>query len=469
MQVVYERCCGLDVHKKSIAACLIVPDSKGQPTKQVRHFGTLTAQLLDLADWLIAHQVTHVAMESTGVYWKPVYNVLEGTCTVLLVNAQHVKALPGRKTDLKDCEWLADLLRHGLVRGSFVPEAAQRELRDLTRYRVALLQERTAETNRLHKTLEGANIKLSSVVTDIRGVSARAMLAALVEGESDPAVLAQLAKKRLRAKLPVLEQALHGRFSAHHRFLVSLHLARLDELDAAIDQLSHEISARLGGRGEPATPPDDPGASASADARRSAVPTTDAPAVAEIGEAPPGAATGGGAPGAGGRSGAAYADTITRLQTIPGVGPRTAEVLVAEIGIDMTRFPSARHLASWAGMCPGNHESAGKRLSGTTRHGSPWLRSALVEAAHAAGRTKDTYLAAQYRRVLTRRGKKRAAVAVGHSILVIAYHLLSRQTTYLDLGANYFDERERDALQRRLIRRLESLDLEVTVRPKSAA
>jgi len=296
---------------------------------------------------------------------------------------------------------------------------AQRELRDLTRYRVALLQARTAETNRLHKTLQGGNIKLSSVVTDIRGVSARAMLEALVEGETDPAVLAQLAKKRLRAKLPVLEQALQGRFGAHHRFLVSLHLARLDELDAVIEQLRHEISARLGGGVEPAAPPEDPGATTCGAPGPSEIPpTTDVPVVADGGETPAGAE-----PGAGAEVPAAHATAITRLQTIPGVGPRTAEVLVAEIGIDMPRFPAARHLASWAAMCPGNHESAGKRLSGTTRHGSPWLRSALVEAAHAAGRPKDNYLAAQYRRLLTRRGKKRAAVTVGHSIRVIAYHV----------------------------------------------
>jgi transposase len=433
MQVVYERCCGLDVHKKVIAACAITPGPDGRPMKALRSFGTMTGQLLDLLDWLMELGVTHVAMESTGVYWKPVHNILEGAVTVLVVNAHHIKAVPGRKTDVKDSEWIADLLRHGLVRGSFIPDRPQRELRELTRYRTALIRQRTAETNRLHKTLEGANIKLAAVVSDVRGRSARAMLAALVAGETDAAAMAQLAQKRMRAKIPELEQALIGRVGPHHRFLIAAHLAHLDHLDEVIEQVSAEITARL-------TADAEPHADGSVAAPQPS--TTD--------------------------DGVPWSVALERLQTIPGVGQRVAEILIAELGVDMTRFPTARHVAAWAGMAPGNHESAGKRLSGTTRKGSPWLRSALVEAAHGVGRSKDTYLAAQFRRLMARRGKKKAAVAVGHSILVIAYHLLRDGTTYHELGANYFDERERAAVQRRLVHRLQHLGYRVTLEPVPA-
>ena len=336
MDVLYERCCGLDIHKRTVAACLIVPGPDGRPAKEVRGFGTMTDELLQLADWLAANSVTHVAMESTGVYWKPIWNLLEGQFTLLLVNARHVKAVPGRKTDAKDCEWLADLLRHGLLRGSFVQDRPQRELRELTRYRTSLVQERSAEINRLQKTLEGANIKLGDVATDIMGLSSRQMLAALVGGETDAVVMAQLAQGRLRDKLPARERALAGSIGTHQRFLLARQLAHIDFLDAAIAEVSGEITARL----------------------------------------------------------RPFETELERLATIPGVGQRTAEVLVAEIGTDMGRFPTAAHLASWAGMCPGNDESAGKRRSGKTRKGSPWLRSALIEAARAAGRSKRTYLAA---------------------------------------------------------------------------
>jgi transposase len=367
MDILYERCCGLDIHKRTVVACLVVPGADGQPAKAVRSFGTMTDELLQLADWLLAAGCTHVAMESTGVYWKPVWNLLEGQFTLLLVNARHVKAVPGRKTDAKDCEWLADLLRHGLLQGSFVPERPQRELRELTRYRTSLIQERSAEVNRLQKTLEGANIKLGDVATDIMGLSSRQMLAALAGGETDAAAMAQLAQGRLRDKLPGLERALVGRVGSHQRFLLARQLAHIDFLDASIAEVSAEIAGRL------------------------------RPCEAKL----------------------------ERLATIPGVGRRTAELLVAEIGTDMSRFPTSGHLASWAGMCPGNDESAGKRRSGKTRKGNPWLRSTLIEAARAAGRTKGTYLAAQYHRLAARRGTKRAAVAVGHTILVIAYRLLS--------------------------------------------
>lgn len=408
MDIVYPRCCGLDIHKKTVVACVIVPGADGQPRKAVRTVGTMTADLLELSDWLSAHGVTHAAMESTGPYWKPIWNVLEGSLTLVLANAHHIKAVPGRKTDVKDAEWIADLLRHGLIQGSFVPDRDGRELRELTRYRTTLVQERTTVLNRLQKTLEGANIKLAAVASDILGKSGRQMLEALVAGETDAAALAQLAKGRLQQKRPALEQALTGRMAAHQRFLVAQQLAHIDFLDEAITRASTEIAARL-------------------------------------------------------RSGERAA--LDRLDTIPGVGRRTAEVLLAEIGADVTRFPTAGHLASWAGMCPGNRESAGKRLSGKTRKGSKWLRTALVEAAQAAGRSKTTYLGAQYRRLIPRCGKKKAAVAVGHSILVIAYYLLTRETTYTDLGPQYFEERERTAVEKRLVRRLEALGNKVTLEP----
>ena len=410
MEIVYERCCGLDVHKKSVVACLIVPGPTGSPRKHVRTFGTMTADVLELSDWLMSAAVTHVAMESTGVYWKPMWNLLEGSFELVLANARHIKAVPGRKTDVRDCEWIADLLRHGLLRGSFVPDRDQRELRELTRYRTSLVRERTAEANRLQKTLEGANIKLAAVATDILGVSGRAMLAVLVDGAPDTAAMADLARGRLREKIPQLEHALAGRFGSHQRFMVAQQLAHLDVLDAAIARVSTEVAERV---------------------------RADEPAIA-------------------------------RLDTIPGVGRYVAEALVAEIGTDMTRFPGAHHLASWAGMCPGNNESAGKRRSGNTRKGSPWLPSLLMQAAHAAARKRGTYLAALYRRLAARRGKSRAAVAVGHAILVIAYHLLQRGTDYQDLGPWYFEQRDRDAEQRHLVHRLERLGYTVSLEPPAA-
>jgi len=317
---------------------------------------------------------------------------------LLLVNARHIKAVPGRKTDVRDCEWIADLLRHGLLRGSFVPDRPQRELRELTRYRTALIRERAAEVNRLQKTLEGANIKLTSVATDVLGVSGRHILTALVSGSEDPTDLADLARGKLRDKLPQLERALHGRMGAHQRFMLAQQVAHLDALDELIDRVSAEVTARM----------------------------------------------------------RPFAVALARLDTIPGVGLRTAETLIAEVGADVRRFPSAAHLASWAGMCPGNDESAGKRRSGTTRHGDPWLRAALIEAAQAAARTRRSYLAAQYHRLAARRGKKKALVAVGHTILVIAYQLLSRDTQYQDLGPLYFDQRD-ERLRSRLVHRLQAL------------
>ncbi len=319
MEVVYERCCGLDIHKRTVVACLTITESSGRVHKQVRSFGTMTDELLALADWLTEQGVTDVAMESTGVYWKPVWNLLEDQFRLLLVNAQHIKAVPGRKTDVRDCEWIADLLRHGLLQASFVPDRPQRELRELTRYRTSLLRERAAEVNRLQKTLEGANIKLGSVASDVMGKSGRAMLAALIAGETDVTRLADLAQRQLREKRPALQRALTGCLGTHQRFLLAQQLAHIQFLETSIAQVSAEIAERLR--------PDE--------------------------------------------------DAIVRLDAIPGVGRRTAETLVAEVGTDMTRFPSAGHLASWAGMCPGNNESGGKRKSGKTRKGNPWLRAAL--------------------------------------------------------------------------------------------
>lgn len=406
MQVVFERCSGLDVHKKTVAACVITPEGR-----ETRTFGTMTADILALADWLQSMGVTHVAMEATGVYWKPVYNLLEPYgFELIVVNAQHIKQVPGRKTDVRDAEWIADLLRHGLLRGSYIPSRLERELRELVRYRKTLIRERAAEVNRVQKVLEGANIKLASVATDVMGKSGRAMLEAMVAGTTDPKALAALAKGRLQGKQPELEQALQGLVGPHQRMLLRTQLRHIDFLDREIETLSAEIAERM----------------------------------------------------------RPFEEALRRLETIPGVGRRTAEVLAAEIGMDMSRFPTAAHLTSWAGMCPGNNESAGKRKSGRTRKGSPWLREALLEAARAAARTRNTYLSAQYHRLAARRGAKRAAVAVGHTILIIAYHILKEGTIYKDLGANYFDERDKAATVRRAVRRLENLGYKVTVEPMAA-
>jgi transposase len=432
MDVMYERCAGLDVHKKSVVACRVRMLPDGRKEHEIGTFGTTTAQLLALLDWLQAWECSHVAMESTGEYWKPVYNILEGHVEILLVNAQHVKRVPGRKTDVSDAEWLAELLRHGLLRGSFVPGRPQRELRDLTRQRSTLVRERAAVVNRLQKVLEDANLKLASVATDITGVSARAMLEALIHGEGDPVVLADLARGRMRNKRAALEQALTGRMRDHHRFLVTNHLTHLDFLDEQIEHFTQEIARRI--TADTQSPTSSP---------NNGQPGADQPASPS--ESVP------------------YPEAIELLDTIPGIDRTLAETIIAEMGTDMRRFPSADDLAAWAGVAPGNNESAGKRRSGQTTRGNPALRKGLVQAAHAAARTKTTYLAAQYHRLAARRGKKRAVVAVAHSIVVIAYYMLSRRQPYRELGSNYFDERKRETVVHHLVQRLEKFGYQVTL------
>jgi transposase len=412
VETLIRRCAGLDVHKASVVACVRVIDENGELQSFTQSFGTTTSDLLKLNDWLMSYEVKIVGMESTGVYWKPVYTLLETEFECWLLNAQHLRNVPGRKTDVADAAWIAQLVAHGLARPSFVPPKEIRELRELTRYRKTVIQDRSREAQRLHKTLEGAGIKLSSVASDILGVSGRAMLQGLIGGTHDPEILAELARGRLRKKLPALRKALTGWFSPTHRALVSELLAHLEYLDESIERLSDDIAKML----------------------------------------------------------APFAAAIDLLDTIPGVNRRTGEVILAEIGHDMSRFSSSGHLTSWAGMCPGNNESAGKRFSGKTRKGSKWLRTALAEAANAAVRTKHTYLAAQYARIKGRHGHNKAIVAVGHSILVIAYHILQRSEPYNELGGDYFIERQnKDAYQRRLVKQLERIGYDVTLESKPAA
>jgi len=412
MDILYTCCAGLDVHKKTVVACIRRIDAKGNVQQQTRTFGTMTSQLLELADWLRAEKVSHVAMESTGVYWKPIWNLLEGEFELLLVNAQHIKMVPGRKTDVKDSEWIAQLLQHGLLRASFVPKTPQREVRELTRQRRQLIQAKASVANRIQKVLEDANIKLASVATDVLGVSGRDMLEALIQGQKDSRPLADLARGKLRAKIPQLQLALHGRVTDHHRFLLRLLLDELRHLEDLISRVNARIT--------------------------------------EVLPAP-------------------FAEAVARLATIPGIDVHAAENIVAEIGTEMKQFPTAEHLASWAGMSPGNRESAGKRQSGRTTKGNRWLRGTLVQVAWAATHTKKSYLAALYRRLAGRRGKKRALVAVGHSILVTIYNLLKNHSNYVDLGPSYLDQLQGKRLTQSLVRRLEQLGHEVTLKPKLTA
>jgi transposase len=411
MQVVYERCAGIDLHKKTAVTTIMITQPDGTVETRTRTFSTMTSDLLALDDWLRSHQVEVVAMESTGIFWRPVFNLLEEGRSIILVNAQHMKAVPGRKTDVKDSQWLTDLLRHGLLSASFIPPAPIRHLRDLTRYRKTLVQERAQEINRLQKVLETANIKLAAVATDVLGKSGRDMLDALIKGGQDPDALAELARGRLRAKLPDLRLALDGRVEPHHQFLLQQILAHTDFLEQSIEKVQQEIDDRL----------------------------------------------------------VAYQDAVTLIQSLPVQLQAGAATVIAEIGVDMTRFPSDAHLASWAGVSPGNCESAGKRKSGKTTKGNPYLRGVLCEMAWIVSRMKDNYLSAFYHRIARRRGKKRAIIAVAHKILVIIYHMLKDNKPYQDLGGDYFDQLDADRIERRALQRLEHLGYTVTLAKEEVA
>ena len=404
MQVVYARCAGLDVHKESVSACVSV--CEGEEKRQVtRQFGTFTGDLLALADWLKEQGVAHVAMEATGVYWRPVWTVLEGQFEQMLVNPQHIKAVPGRKTDTRDCEWIADLLQHGLLKGSFVPPTPIQDLRDLTRYRAELRQSQNRVANRIQKFLEQANLKLSSVASDTLGLSGRRMLEAIIGGQDDPQRLARLAQGRLKRKIPQLEQALAGRVRDHHRFLLGEYLDEWKTLGERIQRMEREIDKRIG----------------------------------------------------------PFEEAVALWQTMPGVDRVTACNLVAEVGVDTRPFPTAQQLASWAALCPGNHESAGKRMSGKTRDGNKWLRRSLCQAAWAVTRKKDCYLSAQFKRLAARRGVKRAVMAVAHTMLVIGYHMLKTRQGYHELGGDYLERINKHQLQRYYLKRLQRLGLVVTI------
>ena len=405
MDVIHTHCAGLDVHKKVVVAAIIV---EGR-SKEIRSFGTMTSDLLALSDWLMSCGITHVAMESTGEYWKPIFNILENNFEVILVNAQHISKVPGRKTDVSDAEWIADLLRPGLLTASFIPPLGQRELRELTRFRSTFVKERATLVNRVQKVLESANIKLSSVASDVLGVSGRAMLEAIIAGTATPEQMAELSKGRLRSKRAELSRALEGRVKPHHRFVLTELLSQINSLEETIARFDQEIEEYC----------------------------------------------------------RHFEEEVVLLDTIPGVARETAEIIVSEIGTDMSRFPTANHLASWAGLAPGNNESAGKKRSGKTRKGNHPLGVDLNQAAHAASRTKNTYLSAQYHRLAGRRGKKRALVAVAHSILVIAYHMIKRHEQYCELGADYFDQCRPETTAKRLVYRLEHLGYQVSLQQLS--
>lgn len=435
MRQVYKRCAGLDVHKKTVVACRVRIDEQGGWEQEVRTFGTMTHELLQLVDWLLAWEVTHVALESTGEYWRPVYNLLEGNVTVLVVNAQHVKHVPGRKTDVQDAEWLAELLVHGLLKASFIPAKPQRDLRDLTRYRVTLVEERARVVNRVQKVLEHANIKLASVATDVLGVSGRRMLEALVAGQADAATMAELAKGRLRNKQALLQQALVGVVDAQHRFLLGQHLMHIDFLDEQIATVSEQIVQQV--QEMPTLPPDAP--SGPTDASTAAAPPLNWQAAADL------------------------------LATAPGVDQKAACQILAEMGIDMRQFPNADHLASWGGLAPGNRQSGGKQFSARINDGNRQLRKIMLQCAWAASHTKNTYLAALYHRLAARRGKKRAIVAVAHAMLVSFYHMLANRQPYHDLGADYFDQRSKGVRIDWLLNQLNKLGYSASLAPVVAA
>jgi len=406
IEMLQERVCGMDSHKKSIQACVRRRAPGGSVVSEVRSFGTMTRELMRLADWLMAEGVTHVAMESTGVYWEPVYNIFEGRFEeILVVNAKHVKNVPGRKTDVKDSEWLAQLLQCGLLRGSLIPDRPRRELRELTRQRTQLVGQHTAVINRIHKTLEDANIKLACVASDVVGVSGRAMLRALLAGTSSPTQMAHLAIGKMQKNIPALEQALEGHVTEHHRFLLTELLDQMEDLERRIDRFSERI-------GELCRP---------------------------------------------------FEAQIAAIDAIPGFDVRGAQNVIAEIGTDMSPFPTAGHLASWAGMCPGNHKTGGRSKSGKTTKGSRWLRTGLIQAAYGASKKKNSYYRSQYGRLSRKRGKKKAAVAVGHSLLTTIWHVLKTGRPYADLGVDYFDKLDEDRIVSYHLRRLRQLGHTVTV------
>ena len=407
MEIISEYVCGMDVHKNSITACVLTPKKK-----EIRTFGTMTDELLLLVDWIQSYGCTHAAMESTGVYWKPIYNLLElePTIKTYVVNAQHIKQVPGRKTDVKDAEWIADLLKHGLLKPSYIPNREQRELRELVRYRRSMIDELARESNRIQKILEGANIKLGSVATNILGVSGRLMLRQLIEGEANPKTIAQLAKNKLRNKMELLERSLNGLIGSHQRFMLINQLDHIEYLEKQIQKMDQEIGCRL----------------------------------------------------------QSVSKEIELLDSIPGIGIQTAQQIIAEVGLDMTRFQSASHLASWAGMAPGQNESAGKKKAARTRDGNKYLRSALVEAAASAIRKKDSYLAAKYYRLKRRRGSKKARVAIAHQLLVIIYHLLTKDEQYKEFGSNHYEQQSIEAKKKKAIKHLVNLGYEVNLTIKPA-
>lgn len=407
MEILYPRCAGLDVHKETVMACVLTPGEGAQAHKQIRQFKTTTSELRSLAQWLREEQVTHAALESTGVYWKPVFNILETSCELILVNARHIKQVPGRKTDKADSAWLASLLRHGLLEASFVPPLEVRELRDLCRMRTTLVRECVQVGNRLRKVLEDANVKLDSVASNTLGVSGRLMIEALVAGEADPAVLASLAKGRMRSKQAALTAALEGQVRPHHRFLLRQWIGLLTTLEQHIAEVEEEIERHM----------------------------------------PP------------------FEWAAELLMAMPGINRTAACTLISEIGVDMSRFPSARHLASWAGLCPGNNTSAGKSRSGKSHRGNPWIKGLMTEISWAAARTKNSYPSALYRRLAAHRGKKRALVAVANSLIQVVWHLLTHRKTYLDLGGDYFERLNKQRLTQSLVRRLERLGHTVALQP----
>ena len=411
MDIVYERCAGMDVHKDTVVVCVVRSDAGGRAKKEIKTFGTMTKNLWALATWLAQEGVTHVAMESTGVFWKPIFNILEAQFEILLVNARHIKNVPGRKTDVKDCEWIADLLRHGLLKASFVPDRPQRELRDLTRHRVQLTGEHTRTSNRIQKILEDANIKLASVASDVLGTSGRQMIQALLAGNQEPSQMADLARGRMRSKKESLTEALEGHVTEHHRFMLRTlweHLLFIEKTIATMD-------ARIEEQMRP------------------------------------------------------FEAEIQRLDGITGVDRVVAQALIAEVGVDMSRFATDDHLASWAGICPGNHQSAGKRKSGSTPKANRWLKRALGQAAWAASHSKNTYLSSQFRQIAKRRGKKRATIAVAHTILTAAYHVLRKGVEYHELGADYFDRLHPDRLRQYYVKRLQKLGFQVAISETTTA